>query len=432
MTEAEDCVQVSWPPTPEEKWLQDIDGAEQARVVRPTDTPPLPPGADPNPPPASKGLDLSAYYWRGAEAGVRAGGTDGRWYVSLIETGSRPDRRVRPLPLVLDVCPQPELVETLTGTPLTAIICASGSALNGVCGASAEIIETTRRAVGRNPHWSPVCSGHFQVGDAVVVVGCTVPQIEVATGGIREKWYAQTGSLWQAGVSELKWIWRNDDRIRESEWWEQVRWTVSPEPEPTSADWEYWPWVYRFPESGSVERVGGETIPSARYQAYAEDIRRVSGRFAQPVQMTTVPTTDETDSNAIASLPGRLRGFILYTNLIRNRINRDSNVIRGLHGTRQQQRVCIERFNMSNSLPGVTTAQLPYVAIDTDGAPIDIRQFCGGPTYGINQYYTGGGGSGGGIGVFTGEALNLGGTIWGTDLTRTGNDGGTGGVRAEE
>lgn len=394
MKTEEECVPVIWPPTPEEKWAATLD-PDQARVVRPSDTEP---GKDPNTPtpPKSTGLDLSAYYWRGPEAGVRAGGLDGRWYISLQDSGSRPNERIRPLPLVLDACPEKEINPELKTTSIEAVIRISGSFLNGVAAGTPSLIESIRAARSKNPHWAVGCMGHMNVGDTIVTIGCTVPEISVSSDGISSAYLSQAADLRTAGVAELEWIFRKTGEFLPAEFWSQVDWTLTPEAEEVGGSWWFWPVNYRFPEPDSVNPDG---TPSPIYRAYINNVRRVVERFRQPGSATSEATP--TNDSGIASLPDRLRAFIVYTNEIRNSINRDSNIIRGLHGINQQPKVCIESFRTSVSLPGITAGGNPSEIIDIDGgSPIELYKFCETtpPLAGLYDYalaFTGGGGAGG-------------------------------------
>jgi hypothetical protein len=342
-TEEQDCVQVVYPPTPEEiAAAVKKDDPNQARVRRPITEPPTPP--DPLADIKAPGVDLTAYTYRIPEAGVAAGGLYGRWYVSLSETGSRPDRIVRGVPLRLSSCEWPnEIKPLLRNSPIRATIRTSGSVENGQRAATGWLLESMSYAVGRNPHWSPMCNGHFTVESASVVVGCTVPEIAVATDGMRSIYESQRDPLWSAGVEVMNWMFTGT-RFRPDDLWRQVDWTLTPKMESISGSWEFWPWAYRFPEIGSVDKVG---TPSTEYHAYIADVDQLVSASYQP--FGTIP--NETGTGFLGSIGDRLRGFILLSNEIRNRINADSNVIRGLNGIGQQPRYRIEFFTPSPSFP---------------------------------------------------------------------------------
>jgi hypothetical protein len=363
MTSAEDCVQVSWPPTPEELRLQPLEG--EARVTRPSSQPP---GPKPTPTDAviAPGLDLSAYTRRGPEAGVAAGGLWGRWYVSLTASGSRPGSGVRPRPLRLSACEPPVgLNSALETTPIRATVRVSGDPGAGWA-ATPGLLASMSLARGVNPHFSAICNGHFAAESASVVVGCTIPELGVESGGLRAMWDAEREPLWQAGVDEMRWIF-SADGFRPADLWRQIDWTLTPAAETVTGEWTFWPWPYRFPESGSVTAAG---LPSAEYHAYVADVTRLVTAYTQPFGSVPNSTgTDTTGTGVLGSIGDRLRGFVVLSNEIRNRINRDSNIIRGLHGIGQQPRYSIDYFGASPAYPqlGGTPGKLIYQGVGPNG-----------------------------------------------------------------
>lgn len=314
----EDCKPVEWGPTPEEIAAA-VSDPTQARVVRPSDVNPAAPSDTPETR-ALQGLDLSAYRYRPGtiEAGVLGGGLYGRWFVSLsgslITTNGT--RIVRPSPTTFDNGRPAVLNSVLATGSIGALIYISGSdtagneLLNETI-AAPDVIEKLRLARDRNPHYAAVSNGSIEVDSARATIGCTVPKIRVSIDGLDRVYTEQSLPLWRAGIDEMRWIWDESRNFIKGDVYRQIGWTITPDVRPVSGTWEPWPWPWAVSDT-------------LRYRdSFLNDISASIGRWYQP-------GTTGTEGDPLAQNRKRTEQFITEITDVWNRINADSNIIRGL------------------------------------------------------------------------------------------------------
>jgi len=304
------CEPVRWPATPEEVAAEITRNPNEARVRRPDGENPAAPPDTPEAR-AVAGLDLTDYFYRAPEAGVNAGGVWGRWFVSVTADSVIPGRTVRPAPIRLDNG-RPLVIEpVLDSGSLSALVSVSGSTIAGetvftIIG-SPELAADLEAARSLNPHRSPVGNGRIPVGGALVTVGCSVPVIPVSVNGLERIYLDQSGPLFRAGISYMNWIFDRDG-FRTDDLYRQINWTITPDAPTVSGSWEETEWAYNASE----------------YDAYRKEIIRADVELRQP--STEVSGSVE----GLALNRERLETYLTEVVEIWNRINRDSNVIRGL------------------------------------------------------------------------------------------------------
>lgn len=304
------CEPVVWPPTPEEVAAELTRDPNAARVRRPdTENPAAPPDT-----PQSRvvsGIDLTDYFYRAPEAGVNAGGVWGRWFVSLTADSVIPGRRVRPTPIRLDNGRPLTIEPVLDSGSLSALVSVSGSTVAGetvftIIG-SPELAAELTAARSLNPHRSAVGNGRIPVGGALVTVGCSVPVIPVSVSGLERIYREQAFPLFRAGIASMNWIFDRDG-FRPGDLYRQINWTLTPNAPTVSGSWVETGWEYNAPG----------------YKAYSAEIVKADTELRQPSREVSGSL------EGLALNRDRLEKYLTDVVDIWNRINRDSNVIRGL------------------------------------------------------------------------------------------------------
>lgn len=324
----------------------------------------------------------------------------GRWYVSRISSGSRPGRFVRPKPIVINLAERREYVSALSGDK-RVIVAISGSIMtdNGGPVRITSFPMRTRMASApfTNPHYTDVAHDIIIVGrtgsaTAVqegaglqiqaagtpeeylprVTIGCSIPNIPVDTGGLRQVWLDQQTPLYAAGMSHADWIFYGPvgDEMVIDDVYDQIDWTLTPGEvaRPTGAwvkkryswngprqlgDWyeydantatetitefvnrgiNYFPFLkprtisnisYELavtpPYSQSVTP-GAATAVATKYDAYSTEVNWLNRTYQQP-------RYDRANLAGAALIPELLQQYLEGVTTIWNRINRDTNVIR--------------------------------------------------------------------------------------------------------
>jgi hypothetical protein len=304
------CEPVIWPPTVEEVGSELTRDPTEARVVRPGGQNPAAPESTPETR-ATAGVDLSSYTYRQPEAGLNAGGVWGRWFVSVSGDSVIPGRTVRPAPIRLDNGRPVGVGPELSGADIGAVIRVSGSISDGtrvderISGPA--LVSELEAARSLNPHRSAVGNGRIPVGSASVLVGCTVPTIPVSVNGLDRIYNEQAFPLFRAGIQTMSWI-IGPNGYRPTDLYRQIDWTLTPSASVVSGSWTETEWAYNSPG----------------YTAYREEIGAADTELRQP--------SGEVSGSleALALNRTRLEKYLTEVVDIWNRINRDSNVIRGL------------------------------------------------------------------------------------------------------
>jgi hypothetical protein len=204
------------------------------------------------------------------------------------------------------------LVPELNVGVLEAVISVSGSTEGGEefvseTAASPDLIERIGAARTRNPHFSPVGNGRFPVtGSGQPVVGCTIPKIPVSVDGLDRVYREQANPLWRAGIERMDWMF-GPTGFRKSDLYSQLNWTLTPGVPAVSGSWVEWPWPYT----------------AVDYNAYRSDVSASLAKWQQP-------SADLVGEDPLAQNRKRTEGFLREITDIVNRINADSNIIRGL------------------------------------------------------------------------------------------------------
>lgn len=310
------CEPALYPATTGEIAAEVVRDPNAARVVRLLETNPSGPDETDPAVAVSDGLDLSRYFWRGPESGVAAGGLWGRWWVSLTDSASVVGRVVRPAPLRLDAGRPLTITTRLDSGSLDAVLVLSGSSRTGLellneMVTSPDLRARLDAAEGVNPHYSAVLNGRIPVSGsgALVGVGCTVPKVSVSIDGLDSVYASQSDPLWRAGIERMDWIFSGENEFRAVDVYRQLNWTLAPSAPPVSGSWSEFPWPYA----------------AEGYDAYIGEVSASVAKWSQPTAVTA-----QAGDDAVALNQKRLEGFIKEVNVVLNRINADSNIIRGL------------------------------------------------------------------------------------------------------
>jgi hypothetical protein len=304
------CEPVIWPPTIEEVGSELTKDRTEASVRRPAEQNPEATQSTPESR-ATNGVDLSAYTYRQPEAGVNVGGVWGRWFVSVTADSVIPGRQIRPAPIRLDNGRPVTVSPELFGADIGAVIRVSGSLSDGtriderISGPA--LVPELSAARTLNPHRSAVGNGRIPVGSASVLVGCTVPTIPVSVDGLDRIYNEQAFPLFRAGIQTMSWI-IGPNGYRPTDLYRQIDWTLTPSASVVSGSWTETEWVYNSPG----------------YTAYRDEIGAADTELRQPSR----EVSGSLEGLALNRI--RLEKYLTEVADIWNRINRDSNVIRGL------------------------------------------------------------------------------------------------------
>lgn len=323
----------------------------------------------------------------------------GRWYVSRISSGSREGRFVRPKPIVINLGERREYVSALSGDK-RIIVAISGSIMtdNGGPIRITSFPFRTRMVAApfTNPHYTDVAhdvvivglSGSSAVQEAAglqvegagtpvdllprVTIGCSVPNIPVDTGGLRQMWLDQQTPLYAAGMSHINWIFYGavGDEMVVDDIYKQIDWTLTTgnlsrasgswvkrsfnwntprqlgdwyeydtdTPVATIADFvnrgiNYFPFLkpktitniaYELAVTPPYEQSvtpGDENALPTKYDAYRTEVDWLNRTYQQP-------RYDRANLAGAALIPELLQQYLEGVTTIWNRINRDTNVIR--------------------------------------------------------------------------------------------------------
>lgn len=275
--------------------------------------------------PSAEILNLENYYYRPQE------GLRGRWYVSIVATGSRDDRRVRPTPLQFDVGKDIQLTPLLEDGTLEGVINISGSSTY----LSSQQLKTELEwSKSHNPHRSIVSNGLIVVAPSGsnpqyaprARVGCSLPKLSINPNGFYQVFNEQTELLFSAGVQTLSWIYETaNSTLQIDDLVKQLRWTMNANTASVSGSWSFRTLDYLITD----------------YDAFATELKDTIIETSQPGNVVT--TTPSTDSNSIVPVVvvsgtpltlnvGNRAEFIKKTAEVWNKIIGNTNDIRVLHG----------------------------------------------------------------------------------------------------
>lgn len=270
--------------------------------------------------PSAETLNLNNYYYRPQE------GLRGRWYVSIIATGSRDDRRVRPKPLQFDLGKEIELTTLLEDGTLEGVINISGSSTY----LSSQQLKTELEwSKSHNPHRSIVSNGLIVVAPSGsntqyaprARVGCSLPKLSVDPKGFRVAFDEQDDALFTAGVQRLSWVYeKSNTELRMNDLVKQLRWTLNAATASVSGTWALRPLEYALPT----------------YDAYKKDLLTAIVETSQPGTVVT-ETTNQEANIVVSGVPLTLSivdraKFVTETGKLWNKIIDNVNDIRVLQG----------------------------------------------------------------------------------------------------
>lgn len=235
------CEQVVTPPQVSQDAIINPVDPNQARVVRAriTTTTTSTSTTTTTAAPSAELVNLDNYYYRPQE------GLYGRWYVSIIASGSREGRRVRPKPLQFDLGKTIELTPLLEDGTLEGVVLVSGSSMY----LSSQQLKTELEwSKSHNPHRSIVSNGLIPVAPSGsnpqsaerARVGCTLPKLTIDPDGFRKAFDAQDPLLFTAGMSRLSWVYETSSTgLRMNDLVKQLRWTLNANTASVSGSWDY-------------------------------------------------------------------------------------------------------------------------------------------------------------------------------------------------